>query len=813
MNARLRLLTVIPVVFLATRPGLSQGFELRHRAAAPLALTPTANSGVALDVDQSSDLDVLIKGGSALIANGNLGFDWSPPGDRVPTVGGIPPGFDLAADVDGDGLPDLVALRLSFSTFNTEVFVNQGLPGGFWAPRTSAGLPLSGMAVSVQLLDVDGDSFLDLLYQRFFPAQGIGLLRNLGNGTFVDVSAAQLPAIPMTAILASADVTGDSSPDLLVLGNGAPRLLQNDGAGRFTPLASGLPATPVRRAYFADADADGDMDLLIAAVAVGSPLQLWLGAGNGTFTLSPAAMPASGSGHAFADLNGDQRADLVRIAATPAGQQLEALRNLGGGQFAPGTVAPVDVAEDLGDPLLADLEADGDVDAILGGFLFFLHDGNFGFAALQRHPVSKTANDNNLVAGDVDGDDVVDLIVGEVLHRNRGDGYFTGVGPVVPAGAKPRLLADLDSDGDLDLIWVDLATQGAGVTINNSSTLTTQVVLGASLLGGRVEAVDFDGDGLLDLVSQRGIVLRNLGGLMFNTAVTLPQIDRFVAVCDLNADGLIDFVTTQTTSTTLWRNVGGFVFQPAVTPWPPLLAAAASGDFDGDGWVDIATAFRGSGSNQVFVQVWFQQPTGFIAGPSLPDGNDLPSALAAVDVNGDGALDLIGRSVWTNLGGGQFTNLGGIESSVAQFAVVDVDGDRDLDIVRGAATELPRRCNVFINRERDLDADQLPVLGNNYTITMASRPDTGIGGDLVVAALAATRIQPIAVPGLGLLHIDPQSIVLSTFGVTGVSGLLQFQFALPLTPALGGLEVYWQGAADGSNGLRLTNLLVDRLLL
>ena len=33
-----------------------------------------------------------------------------------------------------------------------------------------------------------------------------------------------------------------------------------------------------------------------------------------------------------------------------------------------------------------------------------------------------------------------------------------------------------------------------------------------------------------------------------------------------------------------------------------------------------------------------------------------------------------------------------------------------------------------------------------------------------------------------------------------------------LVPAMAGMEIYWQGAAIGANGLRLCNLLIDRLL-
>ena len=81
-----------------------------------------------------------------------------------------------------------------------------------------------------------------------------------------------------------------------------------------------------------------------------------------------------------------------------------------------------------------------------------------------------------------------------------------------------------------------------------------------------------------------------------------------------------------------------------------------------------------------------------------------------------------------------------------------------------------------------------------------------------VAAVAASRISATAVPGLGLLRIDPQSIGASLLGTTGQDGRCSFAVPLPLQPSLAGLEVYWQGVVVTANGLRLTGLLIDRLL-
>ncbi len=805
------------LVLSAAASATAQQFDLRMRTPARPGLL-ARDGGIAIDVDQSGSVDLLQKGGSVLMADGNLGFLWSPPGARIATVGGIPNFFELAGDVDGNGIVDLISLGVDFATLTTNVLVTFGSAGGYWGQRVPAGA-MSGWDTSLLLRDFDGDAVPDLLLRRLYPTAGLGLLRNQGNGTFVDVTTSSLPAIPLDGVVAMADATGDGAPDLFVRSNGLLTLLFHVGAGVFVPVPSGLPAvSALQGLYCADADADGDQDLLVATT-VGAPLQLWLGTGSGTFVASTMTLPSAGTGHAFADLDNDQRAELLVIRASPLGQQLQALRNAGT-QFLLASAALVDTAMDLGEPVLADIESDGDRDVVLGGSLVFLNGGNLQFAALQRYPLAEVTIEDAVAAGDVDGDEVVDLVIGDTLHLNDGDGYFTNLGVTLPVGARGRALADLDNDGDLDLVWTR-ATQtvlDCGVMVNQNGALVASTALG-TWLRGRVEAVDFDNDGLLDLVSEGGLALRNLGGLSFSPAASLAFPERFLTLGDFDADGAMDIVTTQPAGWTVWRNVGNFVFSSTGGPQPGSVVAAVVGHFDNDGRLDLATSYPAAigGASMRALRVWTQSATGWVAGPVLPDGpmanSASPLGLAAADFDEDGDLDLVAQGLWLN-SGGLFTSVSGGVLYSTPLTVADLDGDRDLDIVRAAelGTAEPRRCSVFVNRLRDLDADRLPTLGYTHTITVASRAGSGIGGDVVVAAVAATRIPATSVPGLGLLHVDPQSIGASLLGITGQDGLCSFAVPLPLQPSLAGLEIYWQGAVIAGSSLRLTSLLIDRLL-
>lgn len=119
----------------------------------------------------------------------------------------------------------------------------------------------SGVAAA----DVDADGLVDLFFCAKQSANR--LYRNLGNGRFADISAtAGVGCTNQTTTGAVfGDLNGDGAPDLLVSGFGGPHaVLLNDGKGRFTDVtaASGLSSkTGATSLALADLDGDGDLDV------------------------------------------------------------------------------------------------------------------------------------------------------------------------------------------------------------------------------------------------------------------------------------------------------------------------------------------------------------------------------------------------------------------------------------------------------------------------------------------------------------------------------------------------------------------------
>nr|MBS0020343.1 CRTAC1 family protein [Gammaproteobacteria bacterium] len=154
-----------------------------------------------------------------------------------------------AADFDGDGDEDLFMTHISDET-NT-VYVNDG-QGWFQdqSAQTGLGAPSQGYtAFGTAWIDYDNDGWLDLFVAngevKIIPAlaragdpyplhQPNQLLRNLGNGRFVDVTAQAGEAFELSEVSRGAafgDIDNDGDVDIVVTNNNGPSRLMLNNVG------------------------------------------------------------------------------------------------------------------------------------------------------------------------------------------------------------------------------------------------------------------------------------------------------------------------------------------------------------------------------------------------------------------------------------------------------------------------------------------------------------------------------------------------------------------------------------------------------
>jgi hypothetical protein len=399
---------------------------------------------------------------------------------------------------------------------------HHGGSGSFYMPETMG----SGVAV----LDYDDDGDEDVLYidsgalPGYTGEPGRSVLYRNDGGRFVDVTArARLTVASYGMGVTAGDIDGDADLDVYVTAFGPNHLFENLGDGTFREIgaAAGVDdASWGASAAFADADLDGDLDLYVTNYV------------DFSFEDNPIC--------------GDQLRGLRSYCHPDVYDGLadRYFRNRGDGTFEDATAA-AGFGEARGAGLgvvFGDVDADGWPDLYVANdmtpnFLFRGGaDGVFEETALVAGVALGLRGEPEagmgLAMGDVDGDGLPEIHVTHLdrqtnaLYSSRGDGLFLDR-RFVSRVAEPSIdkvgfgteLADLDLDGDLDLVVAN------GHIIHNVEQLGQ---------GGHYR--------------QRNQVLVNLGDGRFEEALDVGmdviRASRGLAVGDLDGDGDPDVVIT-----------------------------------------------------------------------------------------------------------------------------------------------------------------------------------------------------------------------------------------------------------------------------
>ena len=385
-------------------------------------------------------------------------------------------GGGAVADYDDDGWLDLFVTRIGAPDV---LYRNLG-DGTFIDVAVAAGLDFAGSSNAAAWADVDGDADLDLLVTtlRHEPSR---LYINDGLGRFTEEAEQRGVAMPFaesdecnsTFGGTFADYDRDGDLDLHLsqwygLGPGVyrTRLLRNAGDGTFIDATAeagvAMPDVSAFGSSFVDLDGDGWQELIVTADHGGS--RVFHNAGDGTFeditAGSGMATEENGMGSTFGDIDGDGDLDAFITSIYDASGRCEdwgcsgnrLFRNDGDLSFSDGTDAygVRDGAWGWGTAMF-DYDNDGDLDiGMAAGFEVPSDDERlFGFREATAHFARDPIR----------------------LWRNDGDGNLLELagdkGLVFDGPTRSLIPFDYDNDGDVD-VFVTATGRSPGLFRNDS---------------------------------------------------------------------------------------------------------------------------------------------------------------------------------------------------------------------------------------------------------------------------------------------------------------------------------------------------------
>jgi hypothetical protein len=711
------------------------------------------------------------------INQGNGVLVSSPLVLATPTSSWPPRAFALG-DVDLDGDRDVVVSYGIVYGANgypqrLDLWLNDGAGSFTDASTLIPATPASPLQIVLRDLDADGD--LDLVCGGESAGPGgnfIGpqILLNTGGGVFAAPVALAAPATH--DCFGIGDFDGDGLPDLVFGASPRPSpcgpagplaVLRNTGGGTFAALGAAAAGTSRSVPQLLDIDADGKDEILVLAYgssAVHPVGPTAVGAAIATIPVDIASCLSLGgvTGVDYAatgDLDGDADRDLVVFAA----QRNRAFFNDSIGHL---VAAPSSLEAPFGwdgpgtgmDPM--DVDADGDVDLLLPS------PACSGTGASQ---------------------------VGLRIALNDSTGSLTQAPPppyVGPSPSAARAIFDADGDGDQDLC------AGTDIAINTGGAfVVTQSIASPAVYA--VKAADLDGDGDLDLVTTGAtttisatVIFLNDGTGTFQSTQTLPVAATCLAIADFDGDSDLDLMLGS--GLYLNNGAGSFVQGPAL-PAVPYFYSLQAADFDGDGDVDLLL----NGARLV------NDGTGgfTVAAPLSPLPGYYQGWCAAIDVDLDGFPDIVSNAglLYRNLGGTFATAVPLPSQLMAPIVHADFDGDGDEDLVA-------RGPSILTNMTRQLSRGKPPRPGRPASLELAGPP----GAPWLLFASYGTANLPV--PGLGTVLLDLATAQLAYGGAMSPTGTATVSGTVPAGPAWVGTSVYWQAIVYHPQGARLTGLEV-----
>ena len=579
-----------------------------------------ARSVYAADIDGDGDMDVVSGSGDPTTGKvawyentdglGNFGAE-NIISDSVRTINAV-----SVADIDGDG--DMDVLSGGGANSHLGWYENLNSQGDFGALRSIAN---TGIDKNVYAIDIDNDNDLDVLSTG---GDKVSWYENMdGNGNFGSRQIINDYINSLYAIF-PADIDGDGNIDVVAgyYSESNPAIIWNrnlDGQGNFgTPQDVNTDSLTMASLYCADVDNDGDLDISFASEdRIGYHENL-----NGEGDFGPQN---------FFTYNVDN----------------------------PKYIDIVDIDNDGFLDVLSASYNDGEIAWYKKGF----GNGDYG---TQRTISKKNYGARSVQGDDLDGDGDIDVLYSTdsmvAWHENLdGNGNFGAKNIIYQDITSPSIqeinAADMDGDGDLDIVYASFMTFELiwQENIDGNGTFGPRNIVYFAFGFGpiSIDLTDIDNDGNIDvLCSSLGTLgeegamwIKNLGNGTFGSPELIALTSYFIEGADIDSDGDVDVVITNRDENKIvwYENLdgqGAFSQEKEIaSEWDTPLTAH-SADIDNDGDLDII-----SGAYYDQKIAWFENLDGlgnFGTQNIIKDDADRPVFVCAGDVDADGDMDAFG---------------------------------------------------------------------------------------------------------------------------------------------------------------------------
>lgn len=597
---------------------------------------------------------------------------------------------------DVDNYPDAA---VSVHGGPDRLYLNDGT--GMFTPGNTFGGPGYG-AGDLHLADFNGDGNLDLI-----AGDGIQIFNINGDGTLTqtfDFSPVNLNAASGYAI-ATGDFDGDCDIDVV----GGSKLWINDesrttpylfnwsgGSATTGPLGNASTVTGLAPGTYTVTVTDADGVTTTASVTIGAPPAVTvsatstdasctvandgtvsaLGGGGAVFTLKNTGQnfpPDQAGGVQYfelTDLNGDNAPDIFAAFYTSGnpGNPEKVWLNNGDGTFPVAPVFTYDAIPAGTAVAVGNITGGSEPDAVLGAesrivILAGNGDGTFTQTLVINSPdgvlhygiVSQTWDVIKLADLDSDGD--LDLIAGSrgyeriTVYKNDPFGTFTLADDITGIPVTDVEVGKLNAGAVPDL-FVSVYEQAPFVLSGNGDCTFTLLVqdYGKNFAWRDAELSDFDSDGNLDAVVAGNNELQNYTMLLFgNGDGTFDVSDQcfwnaglIAAVGDLNGDGFPDIIVVEYTGASkIYLNDGNGVFEEVPQDFIPGYGSDSKlADIDGDSDLDLFTAHSGLG-----ILTWLNQPNMYMyhwsTGANTADISGLAPGIYTVKVTDAGGCTAV----------------------------------------------------------------------------------------------------------------------------------------------------------------------------